>query len=267
MSNVLKFKRLWQIDSTKGKNPDFFPENDLSKLIDWSLESSENISSFIYKGTLYFAVYSKPSWYSFGSDSFKLLDIVVVSKDKDLAIQEFNKLKLEALDVKLECIEIANKFVDKLKDISEIKVIMGRGSVFNPSRLPTGNLDIDIMLFLEFNSESDLEGVFSKIKSIAKNFKEYNFTYSVFDSKFSGEDNYLIPKNAESKIDIALDFLSLNQLIKSKKEVARGLKPYYIEALEYGPIFLDRTGDAFKDLIEYFKSEYKNRGILLKNSD
>jgi len=244
--------RVWQIPNSETDDlPSELPQSEIKKHIDWDSTKPENYIEFEYGGQKYYLVHSRPAWYTYWKDNFKLVDLLVVGTSAERAQKQFTELKELALIKRAQMLEKVKQIIPELEKIPEVSVIMGRGTMFNQYRLPaTGSDDADIMIFLNLNFRvaNDIQEILIKLRDIIEKHSELNGYYGIYSFQGSSQDTPLLEGRNDTEFNISFDLFPLPFLQANIDSLLPHLKPYYIEALKEGAMLLDRSNGDFKDL-------------------
>ena len=251
--STFRYCRVWQIEQPQvDEQPSNLPQSEIKKHVNWKSQKDLNMCEFSFDGKKYFLAHSRPAWYIFWNDNFKIVDLIVVAESEESALNEFNWLKEFALNQRTQMLLKVKELVPELQEIPEVTVMMGRGTMFNQHRLPaTGEDDADIMIFLsiDFTSVDNIKSVIDKLKSILEKHPELNGYYGIYSFRGSSQDVQLIQGRDNAKFKISFDLFPLPFLEANIDRILPSFKPYYIEALKYGEILLDRSNGIFGSLV------------------
>lgn len=134
--------------------------------IDWESSEGENVSIFNTPLGIQYVVYSQPAIYSYMSDFPKIVDLCIVSSDKDIALRAFKEKKEESDKIKEKRLKLLEPYLKDIEDVKGVSFLSGRGSTFDKRRICTVHDDVDISCFIEFSSREELEELFKNLKEV-----------------------------------------------------------------------------------------------------
>lgn len=204
-----------------------------------------------------YCVYSKPAWYTQDGHEFKIIDLVVFAKTQEQAHKRFLQQQTEAEERRTELLNlVGNDVLPRLLTVEKIQTIVGRGSVFDENRLPTGDdTDIDIIIFTQGSAvESDV------VTTLAGTFKgaTYQVGTSIYRVSRQGygsdiEDKATIQPGGLIRVNLDLFPLEASLTLATLAQKGTGKMKqiltmgYADNVLRNGIVLLDRSNGVYEE--------------------
>lgn len=247
------YSRIWQT-TQPGDNNDIFPVHLLlaaKAVINWDSVNAENHSELDFEGKHYFLHYSRPAWYVQMSDNFKIVDLLVISPDANIASVEFAQLKATAEAKRVGSQKMVEELLPELQSLPGVAVIMGRGTVYDPARLPASEGDdIDVMLFLDrdFERADQIQDVIDRLTKMSDGRDDLNCSIGITTFKSTSTDEDIGEHKPQAKFKLAVDLFPWPYLKNNFPMVLQVVRPYYVDTLLRGKILVDNTEGEFEQV-------------------
>lgn len=218
--------------------------------------------TFQYNGEGFVGYSSKPAPYTDDGCQGNILDVMVITREKDeeFAKDEYLKHLSESDERKLQAKETIKSFNTILEQLPGNIIILGRGTVFDGERVMTKYDDIDLHLFAESESFKLIQELFKKLlPEFLEKHKTVCFN-SHLSERFGLMPAVRFTTEAEDFIEIGVDLIPKPPIALLGTALKTAELPlYHLLSFVNGTPLICRDSEWLQTLVT------ESKGVLLRN--
>lgn len=225
--------------------------------LNWDVQEDLNIQDVKTPTGTKYLVYSRPVIYAIADKFPHIIDLCIESESKEDALEEFKQRKEEGEKIKRERQKAIEPYLLELSKIPGVIFIGGRGTMYDNRRLAGVYDDIDVSLFLDFDSEEEMSQLLSEVKKTYEKMAE-ELNVQVWGIEHLAErirdaSNQLLVKRSRESFEVSFDFINF-KYTKDQKRIQRIIEgDTYSKDMFAHYVFLGGKKDVFDEFVKKFQ--------------
>ncbi|MCK9368894.1 hypothetical protein M0R04_02855 [Candidatus Dojkabacteria bacterium] len=137
------------------------------KNIDWSPEEASLTRKFVHLGQVFYMIHSTPAIWSIHDKEPFIVDSILIAKSPEIVQKAWEREVIVSNELKKKRVDAVAPFVYHILSDEHVKIVLGRGSIYDGRRMAHEKDDVDLVVFMDWNGQEELNGILSRISEAA----------------------------------------------------------------------------------------------------